>query len=144
MADNNSNNHQDTSVWARVALMGHVELAGQLSKPEEWGGLWQLDIPEGDGFRTKLFSVNAVYDIDIVSEQIARAYATQSRSIIAYDAPIVTREEHVAAMERARQEYSRLEQKVGELERRLTAVNALPAPAPKPGEEVNPFELTAG
>lgn len=122
----------DNSVWATVALMGHVELAGRLSKPTDWGGLFQIDVPDGDTFATKLFSAQAVYSIDIVSEEIARAFAGRSREIIAYDAPIVTREEHQAALERASTENYRLQEKIRVLEHRLTTVNQIAGPTELP------------
>lgn len=133
------NENDSFEVWARVALMGHVELAGRLSKPTEWGGLFQLDIPNGDSFATRLFSSQAVYNIEIVSEAIARAYATQAHQIIAYDAPIVTREEHQAALSRAERENTRLHAQVRELENRLTAVKALPDPNRDNGDVEPPF-----
>jgi hypothetical protein len=123
MSDNN------TETWAVCELMGHVTLAGRVSKPGEYGGLWQLDIPdEGDGFHTEFFGSQAVYRIRIVSEEIARAYAGPSNEVIEYNAPIVTRAEHENAMQRARVELSMAHQRIEELRRRLTAVQALPAP----------------
>jgi len=38
--------------WAVVDLMGHVEIAGRIIKPGEFGGLWQIDIPDGESFQT--------------------------------------------------------------------------------------------
>ncbi len=132
--------NDEANVWALVALMGHIELAGRLSKPTDWGGLFQLDVPEGDTFQTELFSPQAVFDIKIVSEEIARAYARRSRVISAYDAPIITREQHEAVTRQARLEYDRVSERVRELERRLTAVNALPAPKSDEDEQEN-YEL---
>lgn len=115
--------------WAVAELMGHVSLAGRITKPGEYGGLWQIDIPEGETFRTEFFGSQAVYRIRIVSEEIARAYARPGHEVIAYDAPIITREEHEFAMEQAREgkqqlykanEY--LHQKVYELEDKLQAL----------------------
>lgn len=113
MPENNGNN----DAWATVELMGHVALAGRITKPGEYGGLWQIDIPEGETFRTEFFGSQAVYRIRIVSEEIARAHARPGHEIIAYDAPIITREEHVAAMERAQEIIEGLRRKL----------NALPA-----------------
>lgn len=98
--------------WAIVELMGHVALAGRVTKPGEYGGLWQVDVPEGETFRTEFFGSQSVYRIRIVSEEIARGYARPSRAIIAYDAPIITREEHEAAMERAKEIINDLRQKL--------------------------------
>lgn len=113
--------------WAVVELMGHVTIAGRLTKPGEYGGMWQIDIPEGDTFRTEFFGSSAVYRVRIVSEEIARAYATPQHEIIEYNAPIITRAEHENAMERARHELNSLSAENDELRRRLTAVRALPA-----------------
>lgn len=112
--------------WAVVELMGHVTLAGRVTKPGEYGGLWQIDVPDGETFQTQFFGSQSVYRIRMVSEEIARAYVKPSHAIVEYDAPIVTREEHEDAMRRARGEYQRIREENEELRRRLTAVNALP------------------
>jgi hypothetical protein len=119
--------NQTNDSWAVVELMGHVTLAGRVTKPGEYGGLWQIDVPEGESFQTQFFGSQSVYRIRMVSEEIARAYAIPSHAVLEYDAPIVTREEHQAAMRRAEGEYIRLQSEVNELRRRLTAVNALPS-----------------
>ena len=113
--------------WAVVDLMGHVTIAGRITKPGEYGGLWQIDIPEDDTFRTEFFGSQSVYRVRMVSEEIARAYARPAFAVLEYDAPIVTREEHVNAMQRARNEYERVSSENDELRRRLTAVKALPS-----------------
>ena len=84
---------ENNDSWAVIELMGHVTVAGRVTKPGEYGGLWQVDVPEGDTFRTEFFGSQSVYRIRIVSEEIARAYARPGHEIIEYDAPIVTREE---------------------------------------------------
>lgn len=121
--------------WAVVELMGHVTLAGRVTKPGEMGGLWQIDVPEGDSYQTQFFGSQSVYRIRMVSEEIARAYAKPSHAVIEYDAPIITREEHQRAMERASMEYHRVVHENQELQRRLTAVNALPAGLPEHDED---------
>lgn len=98
-------------MWAIVELMGHIALAGKITKPGEYGGLWQIDVPEGDTFRTEFFGSQSVYRIRMVSEEIARAYAPR-HEVIAYDAPIVTREEHEAAMNSAREIINELRTKL--------------------------------
>lgn len=113
--------------WAVVELMGHVTIAGRVTKPGEYGGLWQVDIPDGDNFRTEFFGSQSVYRVRIVSEEIARAYARPAREVMEYDAPIVTREEHLNKIEQARERYGNLLRENDELRRRLTAVNALPS-----------------
>lgn len=115
----------ETDVWAIVDLMGHVELAGRVTKPGEYGGLWQIDIPEGETVRTEFFGSQSVYRIRIVSEQIARAYSV-SHEVIEYNAPIVTRAEHENAMERAKEVNWQLQKENEELRRRLTSIRALP------------------
>ena len=118
---------ENNDSWAVVDLMGHVTLAGRVTKPGEYGGLWQIDIPEGDKFKTEFFGSQSVYRIRLVSEEIARAYAQQGHEVMEYDAPIVTRAEHVNAMQKAREEYSRVCRENDILRNRLTAVNALPS-----------------
>jgi|GEM_PF-1673818 len=115
--------------WAVVDLLGHVTIAGRITKPGEYGGLWQIDIPEEETFRTEFFGSQSVYRLRMVSEEIARAYAKPNHDIIEYDAPIVTRAEHENAMMRAREALSNAERQNEELRRRLVAVNALPEPS---------------
>ena len=107
---------ENNDSWAIAELMGHVALAGRITKPGEYGGLWQIDIPEGDTFRTEFFGSQSVYRIRMVSEEIARAYAPR-HEVIAYNAPIITREEHEAAMGQAREV-------IEGLQRRLRALPA--------------------
>src|SRR5689334_23381185 len=113
---------ENNDSWAIVELMGHISMAGRVTKPGEYGGLWQIDVIDGETFRTEFFGSQSVYRIRMVSEEIARGYARPSRDIIAYDAPIITREEHEAAMERAREIINELRGKI-----------ALPAPQPDNG-----------
>lgn len=121
---------QAPEMWATVELMGHAETAGRISRPADWGGLLRVDVPTGENgdYRTEYFGMSAIYSIKVVSEEIARAYARPSRTVVAYDTPIVTREQHEAAMHRAQAENMRLENEVRQLKQRLTQVNALPAP----------------
>lgn len=121
---------ENNDSWAVIELMGHVTIAGRVTKPGEFGGLWQVDVPEGETFRTEFFGSQSVYRIRIVSEEIARAYARPGHEIIEYDAPIVTREEHLSKMEQAREQYYRLQRENDELQRRLTAIKALPESIP--------------
>lgn len=118
---------ENNDAWAVVDLMGHVTIAGRVTKPGEYGGLWQIDVPEGDSFRTEFFGSQSVYRIRMVSEEIARAYALPSHEVMEYDAPIVTRQEHLNALEKAREEYYRVQRENEELRRRLTTINALPS-----------------
>ena len=118
---------ENNDSWAVVDLMGHVTIAGRITKPGEFGGLWQIDIPDGDSFRTEFFGSQSVYRVRIVSEEIARAYAVPAHEVVEYDAPIITRAEHENAMQKAQQQFYILQSEVSELRRRLTAVNALPS-----------------
>lgn len=111
--------------WATVDLMGHAQTAGRV---EMTGGLLRVDVPDGDGYRTELYGMAAIYSVKFVSEEIARAYAHRTIDVMAYDAPIVTREQHQAAMYEAEKKNDQLRYRVEVLENRLTAVNALPAP----------------
>jgi hypothetical protein len=103
---------ENNDSWAIVELMGHVSLAGRVTKPGEYGGLWQIDVPDGETFRTEFFGSQSVYRIRMVSEEIARGYARPSRDIIAYDAPIITREEHEVVVERLRERLREVEGKL--------------------------------
>jgi hypothetical protein len=118
---------ENNDAWAVVELMGHVTVAGRVTKPGEYGGLWQIDIPEEKTFRTEFFGSQSVYRIRMVSEEIARAYALPSHEVIEYNAPIVTRAEHENAMSRAREEFYRLQHENQTLKDRLIAIKALPA-----------------
>lgn len=114
-------------MWAIVELMGHGQTAGRVEKPTEWGGLMRVDVPDDDGsYRTEFYSTSAIYSVKFVSEEIARAYAPKKREITAYDTPIVTREQHREVVRELQTDNSRLQNRINELERRLTAVNALP------------------
>lgn len=116
--------------WATVELMGHARTAGRVSRPSDWGGLLRVDVPTSGGeYRTEFYGLAAIYSIKLVSEEIARAYAEPQYKSIAYDAPIVTREQHQAALGKIERENYRLTEHIRALEHRLTAVNALPAPA---------------
>ena len=112
--------------WAVIELMGHVTLAGKVTKPGEYGGLWQVDIPEGDSFHTEFFGSQSVYRIRMVSEEIARAYAKPGNQVIEYDAPIITRAEHQESMDRAREEYLKVFYENVRMRDKLIALNSLP------------------
>ena len=116
-------------MWATIDLMGHGQAAGRISHPSDWGGLLRVDVPTEDGgYRTEFYGISAIYAVKLVSEEIARAYTTPSRAVIAYDTPIVTREQHQSAMRRAEQQNYKLESRIRELERKLIATRALPEP----------------
>lgn len=123
-----SDTANENEAWATVELMGHLQTAGRISKPSDWGGLLRVDVPEGDSYRTEFYGMAAIYSIKLVSEEIARAMTRPTRQVIAYDTPIVTREQHEHALDIARARISELDLRNRELERRLTAVHALPGP----------------
>lgn len=125
MSENTQTQNQNTQ-WATVDLMGHAQTAGRI---EMVGGLLRVDVPDGDTYRTEFYGMAAIYSIKIVSEEIARAYAHRTVDVMAYDTPIVTREQHLAAMRQAEDATTHLRYRVQELERRLIAVNALPRPS---------------
>ena len=108
---------ENNDTWAVVELMGHVTLAGRVTKPGEYGGLWQIDIPDGESFRSEFFGSQSVYRIRIVSEEIARGFGQPAPKIIAYAAAIISRDEHEHAMRMVRAE---MQDEIIELRRRLT------------------------
>ena len=117
----------DNEQWATIDLMGHAQTAGRISRPDDWGGLLRVDVPlKGREYRTEYYGMAAIYSIRLVSEEIARAYAAPVQASLAYDAPIVTREQHEAAMRRAQERVGTLESRIRVLEGRLVAVKALP------------------
>lgn len=70
---------EEPAQWAIVELMGHVKLAGRLTEVERFGcKLGRLDIPEGDGFVTRLFGGQSVYSITYVTEAVARHVRKQT------------------------------------------------------------------
>ena len=117
-------------IWATVELMGHGQTAGRVSRPSDWGGLLRVDVPTEDGYRTEFYGMGAIYAVKFVSEEIARAHCAPSRAIIAYDTPIITREQHQSAMREIEDKNFTLRKEVRELERRLTAIKALPEEVP--------------
>lgn len=123
----NENNQQNQSeMWVVVDLMGHSRTAG-IVRTSDLGGLLRVDVPVEDGYRTEYYGEAAIYSIKVVSEEIARAYALPARNIVAYDEPIVPRAEYEEALHKARGLNSRMQHQIEELQRRLTAVNALPS-----------------
>lgn len=118
--------------WAIAELMGHLMLAGRITMPGEHGGLWQIDIPDDTeaGYHTEFFASGSVYRIRIVSEEMARAYS-KSHEIIEYGAPIVTRAQHEAAIERAREIIVHLKDQ----NRKLLALLPGNVPLSEPGDD---------
>lgn len=118
---------ENNEQWATVDLMGHVQTAGRILME---GGLLRVDVPDGESYRTEYYGMTAIYSIKIVSEEIARAYVRRTPDIVAYDQPIVTREQHQSVVRHLEQNAYELQHQVNELTRRLTTINSLPAPAP--------------
>lgn len=112
-------------MWAVVELMGHGRTAGVM-RTSDLGGLLRVDVPIEDGFRTEYYGEAAIYSIKVVSEEIARAYALPDRDIIAYDEPIVPRQQYEEALQLARRNNQQLNHQIEQLQRRLTAVSSLP------------------
>jgi len=126
----------ENELWATIDLMGHAQTAGRISRPQDWGGLLRVDVPLGeDTYRTEYYGMQAIYSIRLVSEEIARAYARPVQASLAYDAPIVTREQHQAAMRQATESVDHLRGRIRVLEGRLTAVRGLPEPSGEPSDE---------
>lgn len=121
--------------WATVDLMGHAQTAGRIAMEN---GLLRVDVPNGDTYRTEFYGMAAIYSIKIVSEQIARAYGHVSHDVVAYDTPIVTREQHQAVVACFEKETNELRFQVQQLARSLKQVNALPAPREDEPEEDEP------
>ncbi len=68
--------------WAILELMGHRRLAGKVSEAVIFGGsLLRIDIPGNDNTwqATQYYSVQSIYCITPVAEDIARAMAKQLR-----------------------------------------------------------------
>jgi hypothetical protein len=126
--------HQN-EMWAVVELMGHGRTAG-IIRTSDLGGLLRVDVPIEDGYRTEYYGEAAIYSIKVVSEEIARAYALPERDIVAYDEPIVPRAQFEEALRQARRKNESLAYQLETLQRRLTAVNALPEGEPSPGDGI--------
>lgn len=112
-------------MWAVIELMGHGQTAG-IIRTSDLGGLLRVDVPIDDGFRIEYFGEQAIYSIKIVSEEIARAYATPNREICSFDTPIIPRAEFEKVLQKSRESHSQLQHENEILRRRLTQVNSLP------------------
>lgn len=109
--------------WAVLSLFGHTQLAGRI----EWeNGLLRIDIPTPDGYRTKYIGSNAIFEMDIVSESIARAAVPAQITPRALDIPIVSREQYEETVNRQNQQLRLAERTIRELQNRLTTIDAAP------------------
>lgn len=120
------NESNQAEMWAVVELMGHGRTAG-IIRTSDLGGLLRVDVPVEDGFRTEYYGEAAIYSIKVVSQEIARAYALPQRDIVAFDEPIVPRAQYEEALQLARRTNGAMQRQIEELQRRLTAINALPS-----------------
>jgi len=115
--------NQPITQWAIVHTFGHSQYAGRI---EFENSLLRIDIPTPDGFRTKYIGLNAIFDMDIVSEEIARASVPVEIRSRALDIPIVPREQYEDAVRKQNSTIRVLQEHIRVLEHRLVAVNALP------------------
>jgi len=131
---------KQVEMWAVVELMGHGRTAG-LIRTSDLGGLLRVDVPVEGSFRTEYYGEAAIYSIKVVSEEIARAYASPERAILSYDEPIVPRAEYESALHKSRERIHALEMHIDRLSRRLTAVAALPDGLPGGPDLVEETEI---
>lgn len=116
---------KQNETWGTVDLMGHAQTAGRIMVENS---MLRVDVPTTDGnFRTEYYGMAAIYSVKIVSEEIARAYVHETLDRYVYDAPIVTRDEHMAAVNNLERKNRALSYQISELQRRLTMINALPS-----------------
>ena len=95
MSGKSSSANQTADFWAIVELFGHQRLAGHVTEASVGGCQFvRVDIPasgEKPAF-TRLLGQGAIYAINIVSEDVARAAASSMRSepVSVYDlAPLL-------------------------------------------------------
>jgi len=72
------NESQPFDQWAILEIMGHVRLAGRAREQAIAGaGFLRIDVPEANGVPafTRLYRVNSIYSITLVSEDFARPAA---------------------------------------------------------------------
>lgn len=120
--------------WAIVHTFGHSQYVGRI---EFENSLLRIDIPTPEGFRTKYIGLNAIFDMDIVSEEIARASIPVEIRSRALDIPIVPREQYEEAVRKQNRTIYAQQEHIRELERRLVAVNPLPASLGDPGNALS-------
>ena len=118
----------DKEQWATIDLMGHAQTAGRISRPQDWGGLLRVDVPmQGeDGvetYRTEYYGLAAIYSIRLVSEEIARAYAPTVQASWAYDAKMITIEQHQDYVRQSEASMNELKMEILTLHRRITDID---------------------
>ena len=64
--------------WGLVELFGHQRVAGRITEQQVGGcNFVRVDIPQGEGFYTRLFGQDAIYAINLTDEAAARVLATR-------------------------------------------------------------------
>lgn len=64
--------------WGLVELFGHQRVAGRITEQQVGGcNFVRVDIPQGEGFYTRLFGQGAIYAINLTDEAAARVLATR-------------------------------------------------------------------
>lgn len=129
-----SDSERKPTLWVIIHLFGHSVVAGRLGESGH-SSLIRIDVPDDSGYQTKWVGENAIFTMEAVSEEVARAYAHKENQIISYDEPIVPRWQYEEALRTANTRVRALEHQIGELSRRLTTVNALPEPNPEEGDD---------
>ena len=65
--------------WGIVDLFGHTRIAGLISEQAIGGETFiRVDVPNGEGFHTRLFGKGAIYSMSLTDEAIAREMARRS------------------------------------------------------------------
>lgn len=64
--------------WGLVELFGHQRVAGRITEQQVGGcNFVRVDIPQGEGFYTRLFGQGAIYAINLTDEAAARVLASR-------------------------------------------------------------------
>src|SRR3990167_3951700 len=74
--------------WGIVDLFGHTRLAGRISEQTIGGETFiRVDVPNCEGFHTRLFGKGAIYCMSLTDEAIARntAKRSEARPVSAYE-----------------------------------------------------------
>jgi hypothetical protein len=92
MQDANSTKPDTFNQWALVELFGHQKIVGKVTEATLAGGAFiRVDVPEFDkqAAFTRFFGPGAIYSINPVTEEVARALMTQHRlePIHSYELP---------------------------------------------------------
>lgn len=64
--------------WGLVELFGHQRVAGRITEQQVGGcNFVRVDIPQAEGFYTRLFGQGAIYAINLTDEAAARVLASR-------------------------------------------------------------------